>query len=281
MAILGMGPYHTRMRVSDALHAGIDRTDAEILLTHLLGKPRTWLLAHDEEPLSSAQEDQWVSWIARRKTGEPVAYIVGSKEFHGRLFSVTPSVLIPRPATETLIEATLEFLKKPGNAEIEADQEIVIVVRLLRNETPRLVADIGTGSGCIAITLALETELDVIGTDISAAALEVAKFNATTLKARVDWRHGDALDPLRDLTRPFLLVSNPPYIRDDAELMRDVAHFEPHDALFGGSDGANIVRRITIQAMKHPQCVGLIMECRSEHTAIIDALIAARRGDQS
>lgn len=262
------------MHVSDALSAGIDRADAEILLARLLDKPRTWVLAHGERALSAEEERSWIGWAARRAAGEPVAYIVGEKEFRGRPFRVSPAVMIPRPATEYLVEAALAFLARPGDADIRADEEIAIVVRRLKDVSPRAIVDVGTGSGCVAVSLALETPLEIIGTDIDPSALKIARSNAAALGAdRVEWAQGDLLEPVSALSMPFLLVSNPPYVREDARLERDVAEHEPHLALFGGPDGAEAVRPLAAQAKTHPQCVGLAIECRSEHADVIDAVL--------
>lgn len=263
------------MRVSEALSAGLTRADAEILLASLLRKPRTWVMAHGDETLSAVQEAAWREWVTRRAGGEPVAYILGEKEFFGRPFQVSKDVLVPRPATEHLVQATLAFLKHPQSATIQADDGIAIVVRPLKPLPPTTIVDIGTGSGCIAITLGLETPLHVIATDISELALRVARDNAAALGAdRIEWKIGEALEPIKDLEEPFLLVSNPPYIPDGEELMRDVAEHEPREALFGGTDGADIIRTIVTQATQHPRCMGVILECRNDQVSIIDAILA-------
>ncbi|MDD5103415.1 MAG: peptide chain release factor N(5)-glutamine methyltransferase [Candidatus Peribacteraceae bacterium] len=252
--------------------SGIPRIEAELLVASALRRDRTWVLAHGDDAVAPVNHRLIESWYARRRSGEPVAYIIGEREFFGRMFFVTPDVLIPRPATEELVRATLAFLDHPQDAVHEADAGIVIVSRVLRSELhPHIVVDAGTGSGCIAITLALECpEIQVIATDISAEALAVARTNADLhhVTDRVGFLKGKDLDPVRDLREPFLLVSNPPYIPEDRVLQREVMVFEPQQALFGGEDGVNMLRRISDQARQHPFCCGLVMECEADQQEI-------------
>ncbi len=127
------------------------------------------------------------------------------------------------------------------------------------------IVDIGTGTGCIAITLALEHPgLHIIATDISEDALVIAKKNAKDLNAAIDFRCETLLDPLKDLSEPFLIVSNPPYIPSKRSVMKDVADYEPHSALFAGSDGLDVLRPLVQQALAHPLCRGIIVECEEE-----------------
>lgn len=203
------------------------RLDAELLLAYALGVRRIDLyLLHDrpiDEPeLSAARE-----LVRRRGTGEPVAYITGTREFYGRPFIVTPAVLVPRPETETLVTLALERLRTTAGS-------------------PR-VADLGTGSGCIAVTLAAELpDVGMVATDVSEDALAIARQNAEANGAgdRVDFVCGDWAAPLHDAVD--LVVSNPPYVTTD-ELNAtdaDVREFEPHLALDGGSDGMDAYRSL-------------------------------------
>jgi release factor glutamine methyltransferase len=210
--------------------AGCDtpRLDAEVLLAHLLDKDRPWLYAHPEHPLSERQLEDYRTLVSRRLEREPVAYIVGHKEFFGLDFIVTPGVLIPRPETELLVETAL------GIAEAISCPSLA-------------VADVGTGSGAIAVTLARHLpRAQVVATDISSNALDVARRNALRhhVADRVFWVQGDLLAPL---CGPFhLVVANPPYLRQ-AELAvapPEVTCWEPSSALNGGIDGLRIIRRL-------------------------------------
>ena len=250
------------------LRSTIPQNEAEILLAHSIQKNRTWLLAHKDHELTKNQVDTYEALCTRRLKNEPIAYIVGHKEFYGRNFLVDANVLIPRPATETLIAAVTDFLQKKERQIYDADTQVIVVTKRYSTVQPEIVVDIGTGSGCIAITLALEhAHLPVIATDISKDALDVARKNIQEyeLEQRIELRQGDALEPLVNVELPFLLVSNPPYIPSGDVLMPDVQQFEPHTALFSGKNGDDMVRQIFAAAHAHPKCIGVCMECRSEH----------------
>jgi release factor glutamine methyltransferase len=197
--------------------------EARFLLARLLGRPETWLLAHPEAAVDGGREARLAEWVRRRLTGEPAHYIVGSCPFRGRELLVTPAVLIPRPETELIVERAHALALPPR---------------------PR-VLDVGTGSGCLAVTLALELEGSVVAaTDRSAAALAVARANAARLGACVAFARGDLA---AHLAGPFdLVVANLPYIPDGelASLPATVRDFEPRAALAGGSDGAELLRRL-------------------------------------
>lgn len=208
--------------------------------------------------------------IERARGGEPVAYIIGEKEFFGRIFHVDRRVLIPRPATERLTEKVIELMyaRTIETGILEIDSGIVCAWNLWKDlPADHAIVDVGTGSGCIAVTLACELPtLSIIATDISDDALCVAKDNALRngVSTRIEWKCGDSLDPLQEYARPFFIVSNPPYIRAGAEVERGVQDFEPYSALFGGVDGSECLSRIVEQARRHPYCYGFIMECESE-----------------
>jgi release factor glutamine methyltransferase len=257
------------MMIKDALPQLLNRLDTEVLLSHLLKRERTWILAHTDYVLRPEEEVIWKEWMARRMRYEPVAYIIGEKEFYGRIFSVNPSVLIPRPATEILVEAAMNIVHKEKVAPtLYADTEIVIVSNIWGDvSTLRSIVDIGTGSGCIAITLACElSDMHIIATDISGAALQIARKNAEHYG--VLNRIGYGADPLTHITEPFLIVTNPPYIPEGMQLMQDVEDFEPEEALFAGGDGAELIRAIIKSAHDHPLCIGLVMECREEQAIL-------------
>lgn len=220
--------------------SGSPRLDAELLLAHALGVRRLDLyLAHDR-PLREPELAEARELVRRRATGEPVAYITGTREFYSRAFAVTPAVLVPRPETETLVEVAHAALRAlHSNAGQPGTSATVPAVPI--------VADLGTGSGCVAVTLAAEdAQLRVIATDVSTDALDVARRNARAhdVEECVTFVQGDwgaALDETVDL-----VVSNPPYVSSDelASTMRDVRDFEPHLALDGGDDGLDAYRRL-------------------------------------
>jgi len=225
-----MSPALTLAPLLAEAQAAIGRSEARLLLRQVLGCDEAWLIAHGEAPLSAAQAAQYRGLCARRIAGEPVAYISGSREFYGREFAVNPAVLIPRPETELLVELALALLPQGAR-----------------------VLDLGTGSGCIGITLAAErADLQVLLVDASTAALEVARGNAqrwapanTTLLAS-HWY--DAVDG----ARYDLIISNPPYVAEgDAHLAQGDLRFEPRSALAAGDDGLADIRYIIAGARNH------------------------------
>lgn len=214
-----------------ALDAPAARLEAQVLAGHALGVARTWLVAHDRDALTADEFQAIEGLVSRRERGEPVAYILGYREFYGRPFRVSPDVLIPRPETELLVEAALE--------------------RLPRDQAVRAL-DLGTGSGCLAITLALECPAwQVRAVDRSPAALAEAEGNARTLGAQVRWLASDWFAALAGEAFD-LIVANPPYVPDDArELGRGDVRFEPRGALAAGPAGLDALVRIVAAAPGH------------------------------
>jgi release factor glutamine methyltransferase len=210
----------TKLLEDEAIAA--PRLTAEVLLMHALQKERSYLYAHSDEELSEIAWIQYGRYLHERMKGKPTQYITGRQEFYGRDFRVTPDVLIPRPETEHLVEAAIA-----------------------RTHSHDLVADVGTGSGAIAITLALETHAHVFATDISTPALCVARSNAQQLSAPVGFLACDLLRAFRDRSLN-VVVSNPPYVprTDHPNLQREVRDYEPHVALFGGPTGLEIYERL-------------------------------------
>jgi len=208
------------------------RHEAEILLADALGTSRAWLMAHPEERILDCEAtDRYEAHVTRRALGEPTAYILGEKEFWSLPLEVTHDVLIPRPETELAVELSLEHL--PPN-------------------TRGRVLDLAAGSGAIALAIAHERpQLEVVGTDVSTAAIAVARRNASRLQLRnVEFREGSWFEPVRE-GHFTLIVSNPPYIaEDDPRVERAVRRFEPHDALFAGPDGLEALR-VVIGAAPH------------------------------
>jgi release factor glutamine methyltransferase len=226
---------------------------AELLLLHVLGRDRTWLYAHPEEQVSSVDTERFFALIARRANGEPTQHLTGKQEFWGLEFEVSPDVLIPRPETEHLIEVALDRL---AVRELRAGREQTLTGEGLQ------IADIGTGSGCIAIALAKELPgARIHATDISSTALAVAQRNAKrhNLAEMVRFLEGNLLDgipPLLDL-----IVSNPPYVgRREAEtLMREVRDHEPEIALYGGEEGYELYADLITQAAAHLKPGGILV----------------------
>lgn len=218
---------------------------AELLLMHALGRDRTWMYANPEAAIDTAAVEKYFELIARRAAGRPTQYLTGRQEFWGLDFEVSPAVLIPRPETEHVIEVVLERLGA---------------------ERARLrVADVGTGSGCIAVALAEELPIaQIFATDISAAALEVARRNAEKhgVGARVRFVECDLLDGVGEDAGPFdLIVSNPPYVarEEEAQLPREVREHEPHAALFAEASGAEFYGPLIAQAAKRLRSGGLLV----------------------
>jgi release factor glutamine methyltransferase len=215
------------------------RIEARALFAHALKVDHAWLIGHDRDTPMPAQQQIIEILIARRAAGEPVAYIVGEREFFGHRFSVTPDVLIPRPETELLVEATLERLPK---------------------DRPAKILDIGTGSGSIAISLALaRPDCTVTAVDASPAALGVAAANAASLQARVEFLSSDWFSGLQG--RQFdVIVSNPPYVaQDDVHLSLGDLPYEPRSALVSGSDGLDDIRAIVSSAGLHLRPFGVLL----------------------
>jgi release factor glutamine methyltransferase len=226
---------------------------AELLLMHALGRDRAWLYAHPEQELDAATREQYFSLIARRASGVPTQHLTGHQEFWGLDFEVTPDVLIPRPETEHLIEVALELLG--ARPKISSPR---------RKENFR-IADVGTGSGCIAIALAHEfPTAQIIATDISAAALEVARRNAARHGpiARIEFIECNLMDALQHQSPHFdLIASNPPYIgrQEAATLRREIREHEPAVALFGGETGTEIYAPLIAQAALLLKPGGILM----------------------
>jgi len=240
----------------------LPRLEARMLLEHVLQKPRAWMLAHDTDPIEAWQAQQYQALATRRLAGEPMAYLVGHREFMGHDFAVTPDVLIPRPETELLVETALAWLADRPEA---------------------AVLDLGTGSGVIAVSIALGApRAAVTATDASAAALQVAVRNAARLGARVDFAQGSWYDALPARARYDLIVSNPPYIaRDDQHLDQGDLRFEPRNALTDGADGLRDLAIIVAGAAARLRPGGALwVEHGWDQAAAVRQLLAAAGFDQ-
>src|SRR6266403_3154927 len=272
---------------------------AELLLLHVLGRNRTWLYAHPEEIITDADAHRFFELVVRRAAGEPPQHLTGKQEFWGLEFEVTPDVLIPRPETEHVIEVALDRL----------------ALRELRaNRPPKStgaglqIADIGTGSGCIAISLAKELPAaNFLATDISPAALAVAKRNATrhAVADRIEFSQANLLTPVgaqhaaphpgkiqnsappasresritdHDLRLFDLIASNPPYIgrREADSLAREVRDHEPHSALFGGEEGYELYANLIAESAKYLKPGGiLVLELGHNSLSAVQPLLDA------
>ena len=233
------------------------RREAGSLLSHVIGKDRTFLISHGEDAVSNEDLARFRETIVRRANGEPLQYITGVQDFYGREFRVTPDVLIPRPETELLVEAALEVIShEPGPS----------------------ICDVGTGSGCIAVTLLCERmDARAIAVDVSDAALAVAEENARRhgVNERLTFKISDCFDAVA--TAAFdVVVSNPPYVSANAlaGLQREVRDHEPLVALSPGADGLSVIRRLFLDAPAFLKTNGyLLMEIGFDQGERVQQLI--------
>jgi release factor glutamine methyltransferase len=241
--------------MAQARALGLDRLDAQLLLSQLLQKPRPWLIAHDDAALSPAQHEAFVAGCRRRADGEPLAYLLGEREFHGLMLRVSPAVLIPRADTETLVDWALQLLATP------------------LAQAPE-VADLGTGSGAIALVLKhRHPAARVCAVDCSAPALAVARANAAHHGLQVEWQLGDWWQPLHG-QRFHLVVSNPPYVAEDDPHLAALQH-EPALALTPGGDGLSALAEIVEGAPQHLHDGGwLLLEHGHEQADAVRRLLA-------
>ena len=247
------------MRIGEALaearRAGVQRLDAQWLLGHLLGRPRSWLLAHDDEPLSADAHAAWPGLLARRAAGEPLAYVTGECEFCGLRLHVSPAVLVPRPETELLVQWALQCLAGAPAA---------------------TVIDLGTGSGAIALAIRQGHPLaEVLATDASAAALAVAAANAKRLALPLRFEQGHWWGAAQG-RRFGLAVSNPPYIAQGDPHLAALLH-EPQVALTPGGDGLAALRELIDQAPGHLlPGAWLLLEHGHDQADAVQALLQER-----
>jgi release factor glutamine methyltransferase len=247
-----------------AANAPSPRMNAELLLMFTLGCDRAYLYGHPERELTDGEQRHYDEVLAERARGVPAQYITGHQEFWGMDFIVTPAVLIPRPETEHVIETVLRLELAGGGAR--------------PTQTVRIV-DAGTGSGCIALALAKELpEAEIHATDISSAALEIARANAARLQleARVCFHEGDLLQGFEPSTLDFV-VSNPPYVGESEEdqVQLEVRKFEPRQAVFAGPTGLEVISRLIQQARVALQPGGwLVMEISGSIAEEVQRLMA-------
>ena len=260
----------------DALREGIARLEkagtpsaalaAELLLMHVASCDRAHLYAHPEQLLAPNFLAEYFSLLQRRANGTPTQYLTGKQEFWGLEFAVTPDVLIPRPETEHVVEVALARIGES------------------RRNAPLAVADIGTGSGCIAIALATELPNAVIAaTDISAQALEIARGNAArhNMASRIQFIHSDLFSSIDSPAEFDLVVSNPPYVarRDARSLPIEVREHEPHSALFAGENGLDLYRALIAQSESWMKRGGhLVLELGHGQFEAVSELLDSARG---
>jgi release factor glutamine methyltransferase len=242
--------------LSAARAAGLERLDAQMLLAHVLARPRSWLLAHGDEALSAVQCDRLAPLIVRRAAGEPVAYLVGEKAFHGLVLQVDSRVLVPRPDTEVLVDWAIELLSE--------------------QQRPQDVIDLGTGSGAVALAVRDACpNADVTATDISADALAVASANAQQLGLRVSFRSGAWWAAVAGM-RFDLALANPPYIASADPHLANLTH-EPLLALTPGGNGLSALHEIIDSGPEHLHPgAWLLLEHGWDQAAAVAARLQAR-----
>jgi release factor glutamine methyltransferase len=222
------------------------RLDAELLLAHVLGVNRAQLVMRGGEDAGPDDRTRYLALLTRRAKREPIAYILGRKDFRHMTLAVDPRVLIPRPETELLVETALTLAQGAR------------------------VADVGTGSGAVALALKQERpDLDVVGVDVSSGALSVARMNAQRLRLGVGWIEGDLLGEIIC----DAVLANLPYIAEDELLPPEVARYEPRRALLGGPDGLDLVRRLIEQAGRKPRIAMIALEIGHTQAAATGALL--------
>lgn len=265
-------------------HVPSPRMNAEILLMFILNCDRAYLYAHPERELSTDERLRYDAALAERARGVPAQYITGHQEFWGMDLIVSPAVLIPRPETEHLVEAVLE-LHAADLRQRTSDLKhgtTAVTSKVQRPRSGFRIADVGTGSGCIALALAKELpQAEIYATDISAAALEIARANAARhqLQSRIHFREADLLaipDPAVENSSFDFIVSNPPYVGESEEdqVQLEVRSFEPRNAVFAGRTGSEVIARLIPQAQAALRPGGwLVMEISGTIAAEVRRLL--------
>ena len=239
------------------------RRTAGVLLCHTLGIERTHLLTRAHDSISETDYSSYLRLVERRSAGEPLQYITGHQEFYGLDFAVSPDVLIPRPETEFLVERVIKLAGTIGK-----DKPVI--------------ADVGTGSGCIAVAIAVNLpQARVIATDVSEAALDIARTNAAAngVSDRIKFLSGDLLAPVADRKGSIdIIASNPPYVNEGRPdlIQREVRDWEPRVALYGGSDGLHFYRRLLSNGLQFVSAGGfMVFEIGYSQLEAVVAMISA------
>lgn len=253
------------MTVDECLRkSGLPQHEARQLLAHALGVSQSWLLAHGSEPSPGADE-----LFARRKAGEPLAYITGRCEFFGRSFACNPSTLIPRPRTELLVD--------------EAISKAEAIFRAQEKPCPVRILELGTGTGCIAITIALELHqlgipADILATDVSVDALALAETNWRALSngspfQRIQFLQSNLLEQVPAAAPYDMLVANLPYVEEAwehaTEAPREVVAYEPASALYAGADGLDCYLRLAEELRERAPIRSLLLECADQQATAL------------
>ena len=227
----------------------LPRNEARLLIAHVLHRDQAWLVGHDDYQFTAGELDALNALTARRTVGEPVAYLLGKREFYGRAFFCSPVALIPRPETELLVEYALNLIPV-ASATVGGS-----------TDTPMHVLDVGTGTGCIAITLALERPgIIVTAVDISPDALALAGENAQRLQTNLTFIHSNWFAALPPNAQFNLILSNPPYIvPGDTHLVQGDLRFEPAIALADTLDGLESYRQLALGAQRHLKSGGMLI----------------------
>lgn len=249
--------------LAHAQSKGLSRLDAQALLSNRLQQTRTWLLAHDDEWMVARDWSDFQSDVARRAAGEPVAYIVGQREFHGLMLKVTSAVLVPRPETELLVDWGLQHLTS-----------------MEPTDAPPAAVDLGTGSGAIALAVKFHRrDVRILATDRSVAALDVARANAGSHGLEIEFAQGDWWSAASGRTFD-LALANPPYIDGDDPHLQHLQH-EPIDALSPGKDGLAALSEVVQRAPAHlNKGAALLVEHGHDQADAVQDLFA-RRGFQA
>lgn len=236
-----LGPWSIAQAMAQARSEGIDRMDVQLMIGALLNQPRGWLIAHDDLLLTRIQSEKLMQWVRRRLDGEPLAYLLGHKEFYGLMLQVGPSVLVPRPETELLVDWGLRLLQGP----------------LAAISNPRVI-DLGTGSGAIALAIKHRFQAaTMVAVDCSAAALETASGNAGSLNLNIDLVQGAWWSAVPG-KRFDLALSNPPYIANRDHHLAALRH-EPQGALIAHRDGLADLEEIIDGARAHLNTDGWLL----------------------